>query len=122
MTAVFSAENFHTAECGNPPPWTMASRETSELRAYFENAFGEQWIASATPDRFLLTGGDIGWKTLRVDTPDYRKLAVRCTESTTIAFQFEGTILNLPERLWLHAVLTTALERMPPPGPAIRST
>ena len=112
MTIVFAAENAHSEECGSPPQWTAASREASELRAYFENVYGEQWIASAMPARFLLTGGDIGWKTLRVDEPDYRRLAARCADSN--ATEFEGTTLNREERLWLLAVLTVALERMPP--------
>lgn len=55
MTIVFSVENQHVEACGVAPAWTAAVRETSEVRAYFENSYGEQWIASATVDRFLLT-------------------------------------------------------------------
>jgi hypothetical protein len=108
MTIVFSVENSHTEESGAPPPWTTAPRDASELRAYFENAFGEQWIASATPRRFLLTGGDVAWKTTRIDDPDYRSLATRCVDPTTTGF--EGTILRHEERFWLLAVLTAAVE------------
>jgi hypothetical protein len=57
MTVVFSVDNAHTEAAGAPPPWITAPRDASELRAYFENAFGEQWIASATAHRFLLSGG-----------------------------------------------------------------
>ena len=109
MTIVFSVENSHTEAAGAPPPWTTAPRDASELRAYFENAFGEQWIASATPRRFLLTGGDVGWTTTRIDDPDYRSLATRCVDPATTGF--EGTILRHEEQLWLLAVLTAAAER-----------
>lgn len=109
MTIVFSVESSHTEEAGAPPPWTTAPRDASELRAYFENAFGEQWIASATARRFLLTGGDVGWKTTRIDDPDYQRLAARCVDPTSTGF--EGTILRPEERFWLLAVLTSAVER-----------
>jgi len=49
MTIAFSVDNSHTEEASAPPQWTTAPRDASELRAYFEHAFGEQWIASATP-------------------------------------------------------------------------
>lgn len=84
------------------------------MRAYFENSYGEQWITSVTPSRFLLTGGDIGWDTVRVDAPDYRKLAAHCADPSVTSF--EGTGLNREERLWLLAVLTLAQ------GPSSRPT
>lgn len=110
MKFVFSVENSHSEQCGDPPSWTSASREGGELRAYFENVYGEQWIASAKPDLFLLTSGDIGWRTVRIDAPDYRSLVTRCAD--TDVSDFGGTILNREERLWLLAVLTVAHERM----------
>lgn len=108
MTIVFSVDNAHIDDAGAPPPWTTAPRDASELRAYFENTFGEQWIASATARRFLMAGGDLGWKTTRIDDPDYRSLAARCADPA--ATSFEGTIVRHDERLWLLAVLTAAAE------------
>jgi hypothetical protein len=110
MTIVFSVENLHTKQCGSPPAWTMASRQASELRAYFENVHGEQWIASATPGRFLLSGGDTGWETVQIDDPDYRELVAQCAD---VSAAFAGTIFSREERLWLLAVLTAAMGRMP---------
>lgn len=107
MTIVFSVDNQHVEECGIAPSWTTAAREAAEVRAYFENSYGEQWVASVTPSRFLLTGGDIDWKTVRVDAPDYRKLAAHCADPSVTSF--EGTGLNREERLWL----TVAQGRIP---------
>lgn len=100
---LFTAHNHHVEQ---PPDWTRAPRAPREIRSYFENTHEEQWIASATRERFLLAGGDIGWKTISIDAPDYALLAEAMSASGSREFQ--GVILNAEERLWLMAVLTAA--------------
>jgi hypothetical protein len=91
-----------------PPSWTEGAQATEEWREEFRNRHGERWIASATPERFLLTGGDISWRTIRVDDPAYEQLAAKLQLEAVPAPTFEGVILNREEQLWLVAVLRAA--------------
>jgi hypothetical protein len=91
-----------------PPSWTEGAQTSDERRQEFRNRHGERWIASATPDRFLLTGGDISWRTIRVEHPAYEQLAAKLELEAVPAPTFEGVILNREEQLWLVAVLRAA--------------
>jgi hypothetical protein len=106
---VFQAENQHSPSCGPPPQWTLGKPRA--IMSYFENSFGEQWIACVERDRFRLTGGDIGWKTIEVAHPDYAALAEEQEEQRkggVVARTFHDHIFNVEEALWLQAVLTAA--------------
>ncbi len=91
-----------------PPSWTEGALASDEWRQEFENRHGERWIASATPDRFLLTGGDISWRTIRVEQPAYEQLAAKLQLEAVPAPTFEGVILSREEQQWLVAVLRAA--------------
>ena len=91
-----------------PPPWTSEAQEVDECRQEFRNQHGERWIASATRERFLLTGDDISWDTVRVDHPSYEQLAAKLQLDEIPAPTFAGIILNREEQLWLTAVLLAA--------------
>lgn len=101
MDSLFSAPNHSKVE---PPAWVSADREPGELRSYFENGYGEQWISSATGQRLLVAGGDLDWDTKRVDFPNYSRLLRELTDSRT----FAGVLLNPAEAMWLASVLTAA--------------
>jgi len=103
-TTIFMVENSHSVACGEPPAWTMGRREPQELRGYFENRHGEQWIAFATADLFILTGGDIDWQTRRIAKPDYAAIAADGAAALTL-------VLSHEEALWLNSVLVTASHR-----------
>ena len=103
---IFTAHNHHADPA---PDWMRSPRAPREVRSYFENNHEEQWIASATPERFLLAGGDTGWKTIRVDNPDYAYLTKEAMpDRSSSGSGFQGIILNIEERLWLAAVLMAA--------------
>jgi hypothetical protein len=106
MTTLFSVENYHAE---SPPDWALTPRAAREIRSYFENVHAEQWIASATSEQFLLAGGDVGWKTLRVDAPDYGALIKEARRAgDNMLSSFRGWNLNEEERFWLIAVLAVA--------------
>ena len=61
---VFSATNFHSADCGQPP--SVRDDGTSpNYCGYFVNRHGEQWVVTIDPEvnTGILRGGDIGWDT-----------------------------------------------------------
>jgi len=91
-----------------PPSWTSEAQAVDECRQEFRNQHGERWIASATRERFLLTGDDISWDTVRVDHPSYEQLAAKLQLDEVPAPTFAGIILNREEQLWLTAVLLAA--------------
>jgi hypothetical protein len=91
-----------------PPSWTEGALASDEWRQEFRNRHGERWFASATPERFLLTGGDISWRTIRVEHPAYEQLAAKLALEAVPAPTFEGVILNREEQQWLVAVLRAA--------------
>ncbi len=90
------------------PSWTEDAPQSDEWRQEFQNRYGECWIASATRSRFLLTGDDIAWRTIRVDAPAYEQLAAELQRKTGPAPAFEGVTLNREEQMWLIAVLLAA--------------
>jgi hypothetical protein len=113
---MFTVTNHHSAECGEPPVW--AREPTREAyKGYFENGYGEQWVVFASKERFEVTGGDIGWKPIVVENPNYQELLGEATivfltltkakglERCLGDISFRGTILNAPEAAWLVAVL-----------------
>lgn len=106
MAIVFAIENEHVPACGEPPAWTTVPRQERELRSYFENGLGEQWIASATPLRLLVTGGDIVWRTIEISNPDYTGLMSELEVGPV--HNLRGTVVNWEERLWLASVLAAA--------------
>jgi ribonuclease HI len=95
------------------PPWAEEPPVSGEWRQEFQNRYGECWIASATRNRFLLTGDDIAWRTIRVDDPAYEQLAAELQRKTGPAPAFEGVTLNREEQMWLIAVLLAAPQRSP---------
>ncbi len=102
---IFAASNRHTASCGTPPAWLAEPQKG--LRSYFENAHGEQWIAEATKDRLLLTGGDVGWETYSIQHPNYGELAAQLAAGSSPTWSGgEATVLVLEqaERTWLLPV------------------
>jgi hypothetical protein len=104
---LFTVENQHSKECGTPPAWINAPRLSGEHRAYFENMYGEQWLASATAERLLFTGGDISWQEHRIDKPAYAGLAKQLLISPSL----DDVFLNEAERFWLISVCYAAAER-----------
>jgi len=101
---LFTVENQHSKDCGTPPAWILGPRLPGEYRAYFENMHGEQWIASATSERLLFTGGDIGWEEHRIDEPAYTELS----KQLLISISLDGVSLNEAERFWLISVCSAA--------------
>ena len=119
MQMLFTVENQHAKECGTPPAWINGPRLSGEYRAYFENNYGEQWIASATHERLLFTGGDIGWDEHRIDKPDYAMIVNQLLITFVVAARkdlgavflglgLDGVILNDAERYWLLGVCSAA--------------
>jgi hypothetical protein len=106
--ADFSALSDPEDAAPTPPSWTNDALESNEWRQEFRNRHGERWIASATAVRFFLTGGDISWRTVRVEDPAYEQLAAKLQLEAVPAPTFEGVILNRDEQLWLVAVLLAA--------------
>jgi len=91
------------------PPWVKAKRKRDEVRAYFENRYGEQWVISARPNRLLLTGGDIDWKVKDIKSPDYSLLAQACQAPKVgfipaSALFLDGLIFSREEDVWLRSV------------------
>jgi hypothetical protein len=103
----FLEPNRHFKASGASPAWTTTPREPGERRSYFEGTCGDQWVASATKQRFLLTGGDIGWETTRVENPEYAVLLAQLA-TYEMWSGFQGLILAAEERHWLTAVLLAA--------------
>lgn len=104
MSVVFSEQ-----AAGDAPAWTTEPRAADELRSYFENQYGEPWIASATPDRLRVTGEDIDWRTIEVEAPDYLALYETCINVAVTGFH--GVVVNAEEKLWLAAVMLAARVR-----------
>jgi hypothetical protein len=99
--AVFWITNHH-AEV--PPAWIAGS--TEGRRGYFENEYGEQWFAQATRELFRFTGGDMGWQTVTIAHPDYRRLLAELGESSGIQpGAIQGVILSPAEKHWMRAML-----------------
>jgi hypothetical protein len=106
---IFWVTNHH-AEA--PPAWVSSS--TEGRRGYVENEYGEQWFAQATKDLFRFTGGDIGWRTVSVSKPDYRRLVAALDEAIgSRAGGFEDVILGIAEKYWMRAMLLTAATAPP---------
>ncbi len=100
---IFAASNQHTASCGEPPAWLREPQ--NGLRSYFENVHGEQWIAEASKDRLLLTGGDIGWATYSMQHPSYANLAAQLESGSSPTWSGgEVLVLERAERTWLLSV------------------
>lgn len=62
-TTLFQIANRHIAECGQPSPLPADFETGPYYRAYFENAYGEQWIFwfNRETQELCLLGGDLGW-------------------------------------------------------------
>jgi hypothetical protein len=109
-TVAFFVRNGHEAL---PPAWVL---EEQGIRSYFENTHGEQWIACATADAFLITGGDIDWETKRLQSPDYPQMLATLPQAHFLldappwAFELDLALAE-DERAWLQAVLTAASKR-----------
>jgi len=112
---IFTAENRHVADSGTPPEWLNSPRENGETRSYFENSYGEQWIAFASKDRLRIVGGDAGWDTvIEIKSPDYKALAEDLNSGasgsmaiSSTARNFQNMIVNAEESAWILAVLTS---------------
>jgi hypothetical protein len=109
----FQRPNHHRTE---PPSWV---HDPPGRWFFFENANDEQWVASASQDRLLVTGGDIGWQTIDIQKPDYVGiLAALWTPNTWFAYATshpEWMDLNtscLEERLWLASIIASCLHEM----------
>ena len=112
---LFTVENQHVKSGGTPPEWINGPRLPREHRSYFENEHGEQWVASATPDRLLFTGGDLRWEEHKIEKPDYQQLIQNLLVMFTAEFRgvdkdigFDGVLLNQAERFWLLGVCSAA--------------
>jgi hypothetical protein len=105
MSMLFSVENHHPASFGPPPAWVNLPRQPGVRRYYFENAQGEQWVAAASKDSFRVTGGDISWKEILIERPDYRALLVELQ----VEHPFQGWIIAPEERFWLLGVCSAQL-------------
>jgi len=108
----FQATNAHAESCGEPPAWCSETAAPDEHRSYFENAHGEQWIASATKNLLRIAGGDASWRTIEVANPDYLRIAKQAGTGIAMSFfpgvgpvtEKGGCTLNTEESLWLIAV------------------
>jgi hypothetical protein len=112
---IFSAVNHHERSSGEPPTWTSDEAGATERRSYFENAQGEQWIASVAPERFRFTGGGIGWQTIDVKRPKYEQLLEQVAMIGIGGKPgFCGVALNVPEMMWLSSVVMGAVASQSP--------
>ena len=86
---VFSATNFHSADCGQAPG-LRDDGASLEYHGYFVNRHGEQWVLTIDQEAKtgVLRGGDIGWGT-----------AVQIAEGKITG----DVILGDDERRWLEA-------------------
>ena len=97
---LLSIGNMHTSE---PPSWLKEAPQGA--RSYFENAFGEQWVAEAGDEALKITGGDVNWQTYTIARPDYMGI-VDALSKPSLGLPFDKTelMLNPAERTWLRAV------------------
>ncbi len=108
---IFSVEHRHDPSCGNVPDWTTSKQQSDERRYYFENSFGEQWIASASPTLLRVAGGDCSWTTVEFVNPDYVQIARQVSTGAIVGGFFpslKSYILSTNECLWLLAVCAAA--------------
>jgi hypothetical protein len=97
---LLSIGNMHATE---PPAWLKEAPQGS--RSYFENAFGEQWVAEAGDEELKITGGDVAWRTFSIARPDYLRIVDTLSRPTLgLPFGQNELMLNPPERAWLRAV------------------
>jgi hypothetical protein len=62
---LFCVPNRQAADCGPPPELPADFADGPYFRSYFQNRFGEQWLAyRRLPDGDLVVrSGDVGWQT-----------------------------------------------------------
>lgn len=76
---------------------------------YFENEFGEHWIAKAENNQLLLSGLDIGWDVIALsyqDAINTRNELLKGTRSVN------GTNLGEAEIFWVLSVISSSLIRL----------
>lgn len=86
-------ENYHGQES---PACLLEKPGPSEMRSYFENEHGEQWVFCINRDTGdgYLHGGDIGWD----DPIPFKKFVPT-----------RGIMMSDSEKLWLHACVKAAV-------------
>lgn len=91
---------------GNPPKWA------TEARWYYENMFGEQWIATVQDDTVIIAGSDIGWSEIILSPQQaYEALQFLMGRQKDIPENpLMEWILDTGERLWITSVLTATKE------------
>lgn len=94
----------------NPPAWA------EEALWYYENAYGEQWIASIQNNNLIFSGLDIGWKEIKL-SPQQALDAYNVTMGQSYGVRdyennpLNNWFLNKGERLWVASVLYAAIEQ-----------
>ena len=91
---------------GNPPEWA------TETRWYYENTFGEQWIATLQDDTVIIAGSDIGWSEIILSPQQaYEAWQLLMGRQKDIKENpLMEWILDAGERLWITSVLTVTNE------------
>lgn len=122
MTSKFEQELDTSEGTVTLPKWT------SEATHYFENEYGEQWIAKCDGDNIIIAGLDIGWKEIVLNysqVMEYlefqEEARLATSEKKLVALlekwkQSENPLskwmLNQEEKYWMLAVLHSVKTRM----------
>lgn len=90
------------------PDWFNEKRG---LRSYFENRYGEAWVAAVTNTELTFSGEDIDWKPHVIKNPDYGALLAGFKEADERKGPsgLDGIVLNAEERKWLEGVVTIGM-------------
>ena len=91
---------------GNPPKWA------TETRWYYENTFGEQWIATLQGDTVIIAGSDIDWSEI-ILSPQQAHEALQFLMGRKKEIKDNPLmewIFDTEEKLWITSVLMVTNE------------
>ncbi|WP_121616655.1 hypothetical protein [Virgibacillus halodenitrificans] len=94
--------SLQESPCVSIPEWA------NEATHYFENEYGEQWIATTKGDKVLISGLDIGWDIFRLDSEEAIAESTRLSSGKIVEGQnypLINLVLNESEKFWMLTVL-----------------
>jgi hypothetical protein len=119
MTTIKFEQELATTDNGTsvPPKWG------NKATHYFENAYGEQWIAMCNGKNLFIAGLDLGWKEIVLSYEEVKEWLEIQNEFMTIVRESQLTkvmnkmkksnnplfkiVWNMAEKYWLLSVLTS---------------
>lgn len=124
MTNNFEQKLYDFDGKKNPPAWA------SKANYYFENKYGEQWIAYVEEGQLYVSGADIGWKVMQGDLHDCldfmiisedmknilksknTKNAQKVMEKAKNNSFFKYSLNSHGENTWLCSVMEASIEQL----------